>query len=204
MRLALSKLEQYEEGVLYEDWTDLVNDRKMGVIIQSRTSPSGGNSIKATGTLDYPAEDIFKVIGNSAYRQIYDKNYDQGHYVMKIGKQAMLIYQKTKKISVVSARDFLLVMIYNKFANGSIKIVVASTDKNELFPEVKGAVRGFVEIGGWMLEPLEEGQTKVTYMTEVDLKGSIPSFVTNTANKDQGYQIPKLKNAITKYKQEIG
>ena len=56
MRLAVSKLEQYEEGVLQEDWTDLVNDRKMGVVIQSRTSPTGGNSIKAFGTLDYPVE----------------------------------------------------------------------------------------------------------------------------------------------------
>jgi len=36
-------------------------------------------------------------------------------------------------------------------------------------------------------------------MAEVDLKGSIPGFVIKTANKDQGYQIVKLRSVVEKY-----
>jgi hypothetical protein len=32
------------------------------------------------------------------------------------------------------------------------------------------------------LEPIDDNSTKVTYMTEADLKGSIPGFVVKQAN----------------------
>jgi hypothetical protein len=51
-----------------------------------------------------------------------------------------------------------------------------------------------------LLEPIDAGNTRATYMAEIDLKGSIPGFVVKTANQDQGYQISKLRDALTKLK----
>ncbi len=36
----------------------------------------------------------------------------------------------------------------------------------------------------------------------MDLKGNIPGFVIKQANKDQGYQIVKMRKVITKFLEE--
>lgn len=54
-------------------------------------------------------------------------------------------------------------------------------------------------MGGWKFEKIGENQTRATYQVELDLKGSIPGFVMKQANKDQGYQIVRLRKSITKY-----
>ncbi len=85
MNQAKTKMGQYEEFMNADDWKDMINDRKQGVLIQTRTSPSGGNSVKATGILDFPIDVIFATIGDTKYRTEYDSNYDIGHYIRKIG-----------------------------------------------------------------------------------------------------------------------
>lgn len=92
----------------------MINDRKQNVLIQTRTSPSGLMSVKGSGILDFPADDIFNFIANPASRKEYDSNYDSGFYLMKVGAQTLVIYQKTKKISIVSPREFILCLCYNK------------------------------------------------------------------------------------------
>lgn len=95
-------------------------------------------------------------------------------------------------------------------------MVVFSVDKDELYPESKGIVRGnlivryfspliiLFQIGGWVLKPHPENpnHTLATYVTEVDLKGSIPGFVIKQAHKDQGYQVVKMRKAVAKFKME--
>lgn len=65
-------------------------------------------------------------------------------------------------------------------SNGTIKICVFSTDRDDLKPPAKGDVRAELLIGGWILEPLEDdpNKTRCTFTIELNLKGSIPtSFV---------------------------
>lgn len=61
-------MNQYEEIMNAEDWKDMINDRKQGVLIQTRVSATGGNSVKATGIIDSPIDIIFETIGDSKYR----------------------------------------------------------------------------------------------------------------------------------------
>lgn len=70
-------------------------------------------------------------------------------------------------------------------------------------PPEKGTVRGWLQIGGWKLQPLANGsKTLATYHTELDMRGSVPGFVMTQANKDIGYQIVKLRKTVQKYIQE--
>jgi len=201
MKIALKKCDQFIELMNQEDWKETLNDRKNKLMIWTRPGQNGNNSVKCRGPVNFPPEIIFKVIGDSKYRKTYDKNYDSGHFLMKVGAQTYIFYQKTAKIMIVSARDFIVLLTMNQLEDGSLLLVVASVDKNEMMPETKGVVRGFLEIGGWLLKPIEDGtKTECTYLTEVDLKGSIPSSVTNMANKMMGEQIPKLNEACKKYK----
>ena len=50
----------------------------------------------------------------------------------------------------------------------------------------RGVVRGECIIGGWQLEPVNNGRsTKATFLLELDLKG-IPQWAIKQANKEQG------------------
>jgi hypothetical protein len=63
--------------------------------------------------------------------------------------------------------------------DGSIYALVFSIDRDDLHPPEKGIVRGWLQLGGWKLTPLPDNPNKTiaTYQTEIDMKGSIPSFV---------------------------
>ena len=56
------------------------------------------------------------------------------------------------------------------------------------------------------MEPLPGDPTKtlVSYLIELDLKGNIPGFVIKQANKDQGYQLVKIRAVLEKYLKENG
>lgn len=81
-------------------------------------------------------------------------------------------------MSLVAARDFTLCFHHDKTLDGSIRMFAFSVDHiNDMVPEDSSVVRGNVVIGGWYLQPVDENNTKLTYISEVDLKGSIPGFI---------------------------
>jgi hypothetical protein len=53
-------------------------------MIWSRTTDTGLNSVKATGIVNRSPHDMFKLVGNDAYRQLYDANYDCGKMYAKV------------------------------------------------------------------------------------------------------------------------
>jgi len=48
----------------------------------------------------------------------------------------------------------------------------------------------------------EPNKTRCSYMIELDLKGNIPGFVIKQANKEQGYQIVKIRKVVEKFLQD--
>lgn len=54
------------------------------------------------------------------------------------------------------------------------------------FPEVKGVVRGECFVGGYIAEKIDEKTLKVTYVSDGDIKGSIPGFIKNIFSQGQG------------------
>lgn len=97
---------------------------------------------------------MFKLAGNNAYRHLYDANNDSGKMFAKVADQTFIVYQKTKKVAVVSARDFILIAHYNMMPDGSIYVIVLDANRDDLEPETKGVVRASVPIGGWKFEPV--------------------------------------------------
>ena len=53
---------------------------------------------------------IFKVLNDGFYRQSYDINIDTTKLLKQYAPNTYIIYQKSRKIIVVSSRDFVLVM----------------------------------------------------------------------------------------------
>jgi hypothetical protein len=98
----------------------------------------------------------------------------------------------------VSHRDFVCVSYRLNEGN---KIYLGSKSCNYPIPEVNGVVRAEAFIGGYILEKLNEKSTKVTYMSNADIKGSIPTIVKNQLSKNQGTIAGRVEEAMKKAKQ---
>lgn len=83
----------------------------------------------------------------------------------------------------VAQRDIVL-MVYKDI--GEEKVYIASKSCGFPCKEEKGTVRAEVYIGGYIIEKIDENQTKVTYISDADIKGSIPSMIKNKLSERQG------------------
>ncbi len=70
--------------------------------------------MKAEAIIERSVDDIFRVIGDIVTRKDYDATYDDGWALEKVAHQTFIQYQRTKKVAVVSARDFIYILHMNK------------------------------------------------------------------------------------------
>ena len=86
-------------------------------------------------------------------------------------------YLKTKRVFVVSSRDFVANYLFNELEDGTI-IEVASTQNVDIdFPEVASTVRAATPLNGNIIipDPLDPNKCTLKICSEVDLKG-IPDW----------------------------
>ena len=88
-----------------------------------------------------------------------------------------------KGIWPVSNRDFVNVSV--KHRESQSKIYIGTKACGFPHPDVKDVVRGEVYIGGYIIEKVDETHTRVTYISDADLKGSIPGMVKNKLSEKQ-------------------
>jgi hypothetical protein len=74
--------------------------------------------------------------------------------------------------------------------------VFSEESTQELRPATKDAVRGWLHVGGWYLENLNDKEVRATLILELELKGSVPQFAIRGTNTIQGGQIKKIPAAI--------
>lgn len=106
-------------------------------------------------------------------------------------------YQQYKAVWPVSNRDFVSVGASRKEEGGS-KIYIGTTSCKYPHPEVKGVVRGEIYIGGYILEKVDETHTKVTYISDANLAGSIPGMVQNQLSQSQGDVASRVGSCMKK------
>lgn len=107
-------IDMYEERLDHSDWAVTTDDQEKGLIIWQRTTKEGLKAVKCQGVVEHDATSILKVICDDRYRRSFDSNYDNGHYIQRIADQTYLMYQRTKKVAIVAARDFVFVLHINK------------------------------------------------------------------------------------------
>jgi hypothetical protein len=91
-----------------DKWTNQSTD-KTGLTVDCMTSDRGFNVLKAINTIPQNIEAVFRTICDGRYRQSYDVNIAETCYLKKIAENTTVIYQASKKILVVSERDFVLI-----------------------------------------------------------------------------------------------
>lgn len=91
----------YETKLAFDDWKITIDDKKAGLVIWQRTTDEGLKAMKAQAILDYNSLDLFHTLTNVNYRNDFDKVYESGSTIAKIADQTSIVYQKSKKISIV-------------------------------------------------------------------------------------------------------
>ena len=117
-------IDVYNKKAVEPDWKVSIDDKKDGLTIWQKVTPDGLNAIMATAIINKPMLTCFKLMTNDAYRTQYDATYDEGRVIDRIGDQTWLIYQKSKKISIVAAREFFMCMHYNMVSSFLLMIVL--------------------------------------------------------------------------------
>eukprot|EP00347_Sterkiella_histriomuscorum_P015762 403355775 len=204
--------DKYVAALDLPDWKICVDDNKNGLKVWQRNQ-GGLKAMKAEAIIDRCPDEVFRIIGDLSLRKEYDDTYDDGYALDLIAHQTFIQYQKTKKVAVVSARDFVYILSVNKVQqkllnsfiiqrpDGIIYAMVNSTTREDLKPPEKSVVRGELDLGGWRLVPLPDNpnRTLCQFQALMDLKGSIPGFVLTQVNKDLGQQIVKLRKVVDKF-----
>jgi START domain len=101
-----------------------------------------------------------------------------------VDEHTWVTYDRCKKVSIVSGREFILIFHWEVDAGGAITVAAFSDEREDLVPNNPELVRGGCPIGGWRLEPRPNNVINVTYLTEVDFRGFVPGFLLIGAFKD--------------------
>ena len=115
----------------------------------------------------------------------------------KYNDNLAVFYESYSGEGPFSARDFVMVG-YVQEREG--KFYMTSSTCDYPFPEVKGKVRASLYVGGFITEKISEEQTKVTYIQDSDLKGSIPQMLKNKISQEQGQLAAMIEPAMKKHK----
>lgn len=186
IKKGISSMSDFDTNWTHPDWKVALTDKSEGLVVWQRITPEGVNAVKASAIVEGKADQIFKVIGNEKYRKTFDLNFHSQRFMERIAEQTYLIYYKTKRVSIVEPRDFVLICHLNKTPEGVIYIVSVDAGRSDLVPETKGVVRGALPLAGYRLEPLpgDPSRTKCDFLNECDPKGSIPSWILKGVLKD--------------------
>merc|ERR1711964_530349 len=123
---------------------------------------------------------IIAVIEDFGHKQKYDDLFGKGYPVKILDKNHGFVHYVTTQLhKVVGPRDFLMLTTKGKmdFGGRSAYVLTARSvehDDEDVCPPTKNAVRADIKLGGWVLEPLGNNNTRCTYMSCVDMKGSWP------------------------------
>ncbi|CAO3616426.1 unnamed protein product [Mucor hiemalis] len=122
----------------------------------------------------FTPQSIFYVIG---MRKLWDEQFDEGNLIENLNDTTSLTYESYKSTTTSKAYDLTLVEKIECSSDGEILFACTSVDTPKV-PKVPSKNRHQVKLQGWILKqlPTTPVSTKVTYITQENIKGWIPGL----------------------------
>jgi len=140
---------------------------------------------------------LYDVLHDPEYRATWDEHMVEGYNIEQINANNDVGYYSAKGMATVSGRDFVNQRSWR--VKGDEYIIFNHSVKHPKQPEKKGFVRAWSYMTGYLVRKHEQGCT-ITYYTQTDPKGWIPTMVVNTVTKKFAPKnIQKLEEHSTKY-----
>lgn len=145
---------------------------------------------------------VWQAVRNPMTRYVYDKMLKKTKIVRQIDDQIRIAYlhHETTQCFFKQARDFVY-LAAEKVEPERYVLSGVSVDVPEL-PPSKNIVRGKIYSSGWIIEPvLQNGQlySMVSYLSQVDFGGAIPTGLLNHIGRRQPLCIAYLRNYLQKF-----
>ncbi|KAK2946213.1 putative START domain containing protein [Blattamonas nauphoetae] len=163
-----------------------------GVDIYEGTEKSRFRQFRGIGIINKPFSQVLKILNDFSLRPKWNDKVIVAEVVEKFDDDHMIIHVKFNG-SPVTHRDFCCYALTKITDEEFIEIETSVT--HEKCPEEKGFVRAHAEITGNRLQKVDENNTRMTYMGQVDLAGMVPTFIANIVNQGQ----PMVIAALQKY-----
>jgi len=168
----------HKEASSANGWTEI--NRAKDVIVTKQASDVPLGVLRGDGVIKgYNTFECYAVSAFPSCRKVWDELFEDGKPVENLDDSTILSYASTKGQFPVSGRDMAVLLISDFNLDGRIYCVSVSVVDPQI-PAAKGKVRANLKLNGWYLEPLvgEKG-TRVVYISEIDLNGSIPGAILN-------------------------
>ncbi|KAJ3167927.1 hypothetical protein HDU88_001874 [Geranomyces variabilis] len=121
------------------------------------------------------AQQILSVVKSSSARKVWDGRFEDGHALVNYNLDESLVMSQQKGTFPVSGRDFVTANMTHYDDDGTIYFTATSVVDRSAPVDTK-RVRAHLTVAGWIIKPVPEG-VAVTYIVQVDIKGSVPSSI---------------------------
>lgn len=164
---------------------------------------------------------VLGIISNISNRQHFDEMCEGGEVFRNLTSEARLIHIRFRArgggLCQKLRRDFCLLLFCAELADGTC-VVMSRSVEHRACPPQSGYTRADLLISGWLLRPSSDGsQTEATcasalqmcvaarshvagvccsYVVHTDLRGSVPSWMSNVIGAKQPLLIAKLRDFV--------
>lgn len=152
------------------------------------------NCIKGTGMINAPPEFVYRIVRNLENNTKLDDMLKETRRIDHITDTTVLVHLIFKAVWPTSPRDFTLISTAGRYDETTLVEAGVSVVDPRL-PEEKGYVRGNILCGGYVINtcPGKPDQCEVTYVSQAELKGNIPTFAVNKVSESQPQCVSRLR-----------
>lgn len=186
-------------GTEEDGWISLGTKNNVHSMKQVPKSGAGtsANCVKGTSFVNAPPLFIMHFLKDPSYNSKLDDMLNEIRIKHVVSPSVQLVHMLYKPVWPTAARDFaVLNLCGRRDANTLVSAAVSVVD--ERIPDEKGHVRGHLEAGGYVVQSIagDPKKSEVTYVAQVDLKGSLPSVVTNKIADSQPQCVATLRGLV--------
>jgi len=147
--------------------------------------------------VNYPMDAVCEFISaEGCLKKLNDKMVDYKCIKNFEDKSGRVVYMEYKGVWPVANRDFVNVGMHIKEEDGTFYMPSRHCEFG--IAEKKGIVRGVIHIGGYVVKKVDENSCHVTYISDVDIKGSVPAMIKNMLAQNQGTIVTKIEPTMKK------
>ena len=162
-----------------ESWETIKESTALS-IFRKKTGDSPVAIVKARALIeDVSAEDVMQVIWDVHVRATWD-TVMKGFQEVEVhsADSSVITFFVKPPVPFISARDFVQLRCRQKVGTSTV-ISYQSVDRPDV-PVVEGMIRGNTILSGYRIEQKPGNQCMVDFISQTDIKGSIPVGILNT------------------------
>ena len=195
-RETCESLVKVAEATEQDGWT--VIGTKTDIFVMKKPPEKGGpqvNCVKGTAIVRAPPEFVYRVLRDRENTPKLDDMLKESRLVERISDSVSLVHLLYRPVWPTSARDFLILVTSGRYDDTTL-VDAAVSMLDPRVPEEKGYVRGNVVCGGYVVRAVSDQpeMCEVTYVSQAELKGNIPTFAVNKVTESQTMCVARLRS----------